>query len=196
MSKRYCPGITHKQQHRLIFLVGKLIAAAGGRQFKCLGIQRGVSESKRIGLLDIAFPRQHPKPRQQLPHIKGFGQIVVGSGIQPDDFVVDFRLGCEQQYGCGIVRLSHLDEHRNTVHHRHHNIQNRSIIKLAEHNFKRSVFYIIHPPNPFHLIVCFELFGNTLTLCRLIYQPKEKILCLLVNICKIGIQFAAGQQMA
>ena len=82
-------------------------------------------------------------PRQQLPHIKGLGQIIVGSGIQPSDFVVDFRLGGEQQYRCGIVRFSHLDEHRNTVHHRHHNVQNRSIIKPAEQIVQR-VVAVIH----------------------------------------------------
>ena len=32
-------------------------------------------------------------------------------------------------------------------------------------------------------------------ICHLLYQPKKKLLCLSVNVRKIGVQFAAGQQV-
>ena len=53
----------------------------------------------------------------------------------------------------------------------------------------------IHPPDPFHLVAGFQFFRNSLCFCHLLYQPKKKFLCLQVNICKIGIQFTAGQQI-
>ena len=53
----------------------------------------------------------------------------------------------------------------------------------------------VHPPDPFHLIVGFQRFRNALCICHLFYQSFEHLLCLPVNICKIGIQFTAGQQI-
>jgi hypothetical protein len=46
------------------------------------------------------------------------------------------------------------------------------------------------------LIVRFELFGYTFLFGKLIYQPKEHILCLLVNVGKIGGELAACKQIA
>ena len=53
----------------------------------------------------------------------------------------------------------------------------------------------IHPSDPFHLVVGFQRFRNALSICHLLYQPKKKLLCLSVNICKMGVQFTAGQQV-
>ena len=54
----------------------------------------------------------------------------------------------------------------------------------------------VHPPDPFHLVVGFQRFRNALCICRLFYRPKKQFFCLPVNICKIGVQFTAGQQIA
>lgn len=53
----------------------------------------------------------------------------------------------------------------------------------------------IHPSDPFHLVVGFQRFRNALSICHLLYQPKKKLLCLSVNIRKMGVQFTAGQQV-
>ena len=60
--------------------------------------------------------------------------------------------------------------------------------------FKCSAADIIHPPEPFHLVVGFQRFGNTICICHLLYQPKKKFLCPSVDIRKIGVQFATCQQ--
>lgn len=54
----------------------------------------------------------------------------------------------------------------------------------------------IHPPDPFHLVVGSQRFRNALCICHLLYQPKKKLLCLSVNIRKMGVQFTAGQQVS
>lgn len=51
----------------------------------------------------------------------------------------------------------------------------------------------VHPPDPLHLVAGVQHFRNALCICHLFYHPKKKFLCLLVNIRKIGIQFAGGQ---
>ena len=61
--------------------------------------------------------------------------------------------------------------------------------------FKCSAADIIHPPDPFHLVVGFQRFRNALCICHLLYQPKKKLLCLSVNVRKIGGQFTTCQQV-
>ena len=52
-----------------------------------------------------------------------------------------------------------------------------------------------HAPDPLHLILGLELFGDTLTLCHLLCQQEHLFLCLIVDVSKIGIQPATGQQL-
>ena len=67
---------------------------------------------------------------------------------------------------------------------------NLCIYNIRIYYLYRSISDIIHPTNPFHLIVCFELFGHALTLCHLFYKSRKHILCLFVDVCKVSIQFA------
>jgi hypothetical protein len=59
----------------------------------------------------------------------------------------------------------------------------------------RLISYIIHTSNPQHLIVYFELFSYTFLFGELFYQAKEHIFCLLVDIGKVGCEFATCQQI-
>lgn len=63
------------------------------------------------------------------------------------------------------------------------------------YDFCRYVTDIVHPSNPFHLILCFELFGYALTLSHLFYQPKKHFLSLPVDFGKMSVQFPACQQV-
>ncbi len=53
---------------------------------------------------------------------------------------------------------------------------------------------VVHPLHPQHLILRLELFGDALTLCHLFYQQEHLLRRLLVDVVKVGIQPAAGQQ--
>ena len=55
-----------------------------------------------------------------------------------------------------------------------------------------NVCHLLHPE---HLILRLELFRNALTGGHLFYQLKEHTLCPLVQIGKITIQLAGGQQL-
>ena len=65
---------------------------------------------------------------------------------------------------------------------------------IVVYDFCGSAADIVHPSNPLHLIVCFELVGHALTFCHLFYEPKKHILSLLVYIGKVPIQFAFCEQ--
>lgn len=73
-------------------------------------------------------------------------------------------------------------------------------ISLCENQFciydlHSSVSDAAHLSDPFHLVAGFQFFRNSLCICRLFCKPKKKFLCLSVNICEIGVHFAAGQQV-
>ncbi len=54
---------------------------------------------------------------------------------------------------------------------------------------------VVHPLYPQHLILCFELLGDTLTLSHLFCQQEHLFLRPLVDVGQIGIQLAAGQKL-
>lgn len=66
---------------------------------------------------------------------------------------------------------------------------------IEVYNFGSSLTNIIHPTNPLHLIISFEFFGYTLTLCHLLYKPRKHFFSLLVEACKVSVQFAACKQI-
>ena len=60
------------------------------------GREQPLAEVPALALRAVAA-QQRPKPRQQLVEVEGLDQIVVGTGIQPFDAVVDRAQGGEQQ---------------------------------------------------------------------------------------------------
>lgn len=54
---------------------------------------------------------------------------------------------------------------------------------------------VVHPLYPQHLILCFELLCDALTLGYLLYQQEHFFLSLFVDVGKVGIQSAAGQKL-
>ena len=51
-----------------------------------------------------------------------------------------------------------------------------NVNQICVYNFCNSAADVIHTNNPLHLIIYFELFRHTLTLCYLLYEPKKHIL--------------------
>ena len=59
--------------------------------------------------------------------------------------------------------------------------------KISVHDLGGSVADVVHSTNPRHLIIRFELFGHTLTLCHLFHQPRKHFFRLSVNISKVTV---------
>lgn len=53
----------------------------------------------------------------------------------------------------------------------------------------------IHLLYPCHLILCFELLGDSGLCCYLLHQPIMQILCLLIDICQMGKQLIGQGSM-
>lgn len=58
-------------------------------------------------------------------------------------------------------------------------------------NFLRPVSDAVHLPNPFHLILSFELFRNALLLRQSLDQLEKHSLCLSIHFRQVAVQFVA-----
>ncbi len=65
---------------------------------------------------------------------------------------------------------------------------------LGVYNFHSPVADVVHPADPRHWIVGFQCLRDAFRLGYLFYQPRKHFLCLLVNVSKITIQLATGEQ--
>ena len=69
------------------------------------------------------------------------------------------------------------------------------INQLCINNLRCTVADIVHTLHPQHLVFRFELFCYTFLFGELFYQPKEHILCLLVDVGEVGGELTACQQI-
>ncbi len=53
---------------------------------------------------------------------------------------------------------------------------------------------IVHALHPSHLILCFQLFGNTLLYCHLLYKTVEHFSCPVVHLRKVTVQLTTEYQ--
>lgn len=69
------------------------------------------------------------------------------------------------------------------------------IYKFNVYDFCCFTADVIHSGNPLHLIDRLELFGYALMICHLFYEPKEHFFRLLVDVSKVVVKLACGQQI-
>ena len=70
-----------------------------------------------------------------------------------------------------------------------------TVNEVAIYEFCCSVVDIIHFRNPFYLILCLELFGDTLTFRHFFHQPKEHLLSLTVDVGEVTVELVGHQQV-
>ena len=66
--------------------------------------------------------------------------------------------------------------------------------QFAIYNLHSPISDVIHPSDPLHLVVCLELLRDAFRLGYLLYQPREHLLRLTVDVGKIAVQSATGEQ--
>ena len=66
---------------------------------------------------------------------------------------------------------------------------------FTDYDLNSSISNAIHLPHPLHRIGCFQLLGHTFALCHLLYKTLEHFLRLSVDVKKVAVQLAAGQQV-
>ena len=66
-----------------------------------------------------------------------------------------------------------------------------TVYKLTRNDFHSSTADVVHPLHPQHLIFRFEGFRNALFFGKLLYQPRKRCFCLLVEVCKVSLSSSA-----
>ena len=67
---------------------------------------------------------------QQLFHVKRFGQVIVGTGVNAGDFFMPLIAGCEYQHRHGPARTAPTLEHADTVKLGQAQVQHHRVIGL------------------------------------------------------------------
>ncbi len=67
---------------------------------------------------------------------------------------------------------------------------NLSVNQIVVHNFNCYFPNGVHPLHPKHLYFRLELFCDAFFLCQFLYQPKEHILCLFIQLGKVAVQLS------
>ena len=62
-------------------------------------------------------------------------------------------------------------------------------------DFGGAVADVVHPAHPFHLVICFELFGDALAGFHLSYQLRKHFFCLGVDFGEVVIESAVDRQL-
>ena len=70
-----------------------------------------------------------------------------------------------------------------------------SVNQFVVDDFGCPVSDVVHPPDPYHLFSCLEFFRHALTHRHLFYQPGKQFLSLSVNVGKVAVQLAIGEQI-
>ena len=70
-----------------------------------------------------------------------------------------------------------------------------TVYKLTRNDFHSSTADVVHPLHPQHLIFRFEGFRYALFFGKLFYQPRKHCFRLLIEVCKVIVQLAGGQQL-
>ena len=69
-----------------------------------------------------------------------------------------------------------------------------SVDDFCVYNFHSLIADTVHPADPFHRIGGFQRLRDAFRFSHLLYQPREHLLCLPVNVSKITVQLADGEQ--
>ena len=124
--------VCHQLLHQAVFLFGKYKFRIPAGQNTGLHIQCQIAEGKYIRMKFLAPPEHGADAGQQLPHVKGLGQIVVRPGIQSPDAVLDLRPGREQQDGRSAPVFPQRGEDFDSVFFRHHDVQNDPVVVAGQ----------------------------------------------------------------
>src|ERR1700752_2759903 len=85
----YAAGVTHKIVEQSECARAKVDFFASTRDASSGRIERQITKVQDRRFRFRASSQQGPPPRHQFLKLEGFGQIVVGTGVQPQDLVLD-----------------------------------------------------------------------------------------------------------
>lgn len=69
------------------------------------------------------------------------------------------------------------------------------VYNFLHHGLVCPVSDAVHLPLPRHRVIGFQSLRHALGVCVLFYQPKKEFLRLLLDVCKVAVQYPGGQQV-
>ena len=120
--------IEHQDLHQPVLQPGEPDGPSVSAQFTAMGIQRETAIGQHIRLILFPPPEHCPDPGQHLPHIKGFGQIVVCAQVQPLNAHLHLGFCRQKQDGCPAALTAQQLQNLKAIQLRHHNIEDHPVI--------------------------------------------------------------------
>ena len=97
-------------------------------------MQRQVAEGRHLrvgsGVL-TATAQQGPDTGKQLLRLKGFGQVVVRTGVQAADAVIQLTAGGEHQHRQAAAAAAQLAQQGKAIHAGKHGVQHQQVVDIA-----------------------------------------------------------------
>ena len=98
------------------------------------GVHHEVANLHHLGDRPGRAPQQRPQPCQQLFERKRLDQVVIGTRIEPGHPVADLGAGGENQNRCGVAPSPNPTARFETVHDRHHYIEDDGFDVFVEND--------------------------------------------------------------
>ncbi len=126
----------HEQLEDHAFLHAQLEGALGPFAAEVVEVHPVASEDLAAADLPALVPglaaQDGPHAQQQLAHLEGLAQVVVGPGFEAVDAVVVRVLGGEEEDGREVLGLAHLLADGEAVHARQHHIEDHQVEGLGQ----------------------------------------------------------------
>ena len=128
-------GLGDQRLHQFKFLDGKAYRIFTF-QLKTFRAEGQIAVRKRRGKVLAAAPCQRTNPGQQLLHGEGFGQVVVGAGVQAGNAVIHLGPGGQHQNRRHDIHGTKVLQYLNSVFFRHHDIEDNNIVAVLCNMFR------------------------------------------------------------
>ena len=121
------PPVLQQQPHHVELLGGQAHGFLPAHQHGGGQIQGGVAVDQLIHLAALT-PQQGVDAGQQLAHVEGLGEVIVGAGVEPFDPILQTGLGRQHQNRGAEPLGAHLPRHLVAVEPGHHHVQDQQIV--------------------------------------------------------------------
>ena len=138
LGGRNQPWMCHEILHELKLSIGKMLLPRRTRKRAGSAIETNVADREGGRVNRSRAARHGANAREQLFCRKGFGEVIVGAGVEALDFIRHFTFCRQHNDRQPNPALTRLAQHLDTIHTGHHDVENRGIECLVPKMIKSS----------------------------------------------------------
>ncbi len=120
-------GGAHEEFEEAIFAGGQLDGGAAAEGLAGGGVKTEIGDAQDGGAVVGAAPGEGADAGEQLLQLEGFGQIIVGAGVEALDAFVDFAAGGEEQDGSELAAVAQLAEDAEAIAAGEHDVEDQAV---------------------------------------------------------------------